>query len=178
MNSPETEAKIIKNQSKGYGYTYNNLADLARAGVDIPPMKTQIVEGREYVFALIDGEWIQGAQVIDIDMKGMNAAQAYGSALTYARRYTVQLVKGIACDDDDKLEAHSADDRKQANSKPAKNYPKNNIDFQEIRDQCAIIDDIESLKALYESLKKEGMSPAQETYINKIISKRKQELEH
>ena len=69
MNSP----KIIKNQSKGYGYTYNNLADLAKAGVEIPPMKTAIVEGREYVFAKIGDEWIQGAQVIDIDMKGMNA---------------------------------------------------------------------------------------------------------
>ena len=65
MSSP----KIIKNQSKGYGYTYNNLADLARAGVEIPPMKTAIVEGREYVFAKIGDEWIQGAQVIDIDME-------------------------------------------------------------------------------------------------------------
>ena len=81
MSSP----KIIKNQSKGYGYTYNNLADLARAGVEIPPMKTAIVEGREYVFAKLGDEWIQGAQVIDIDMKGMNAAQAYGSATTNSK---------------------------------------------------------------------------------------------
>ena len=154
MNSP----KVIKNQSKGYGYTYNNLADLARAGVEIPPMKTAIVEGREYVFAKIGDEWIQGAQVIDIDMKGMNAAQAYGSALTYARRYTVQLVMGIACDD--------------------KTYPKGNIDFQALRDECAIIDDVESLKDLYERIKKDGISPAQEKYVNEIINKRKKELEH
>ena len=174
MSSP----KVIKNQSKGYGYTYNNLADLARAGVEIPPMKTAIVEGREYVFAKIADEWIQGAQVIDIDMKGMNAAQAYGSALTYARRYTVQLVMGIACDDDDKLEAHTADDRKQANSKPAKTYPKGNIDFQALRDEGAIIDDVESLKDLYERIKKDGISPAQEKYVNEIINKRKKELEH
>lgn len=182
MNSPKTpnsgSPKVIKNQSKGYGYTYNNLADLARAGVEIPPMKTAIVEGREYVFAKIGDEWIQGAQVIDIDMKGMNAAQAYGSALTYARRYTVQLVMGIACDDDDKLEAHTADDRKNANSKPAKTYPKGNIDFQALRDECAIIDDVESLKDLYERIKKDGISPAQEKYVNEIINKRKKELEH
>lgn len=180
MNSPKTPSnsspKIIKNKSKGYGYTYNNLADLARAGVEIPPMKTAIVEGREYVFAKIGDEWIQGAQVIDIDMKGMNAAQAYGSALTYARRYTVQLVMGIACDDDDKLEAHTADDRKQANN--SKTYPKGNIDFQALRDACAIIDDVESLKDLYERVKKPGISPAQEKYVNEIINKRKKELEH
>ena len=111
-------------------------------------------------------------------MKGMNAAQAYGSALTYARRYTVQLVMGIACDDDDKLEAHTADDRKQANSKPAKTYPKGNIDFQALRDECAIIDDVESLKDLYERIKKDGISPAKEKYVNEIINKRKKELEH
>lgn len=178
MNSPKTPSnsspKVIKNQSKGYGYTYNNLADLARAGVDIPPMKTAIVEGREYVFAKIGDEWIQGAQVIDIDMKGMNAAQAYGSALTYARRYTVQLVMGIACDDDAKLEAHSAEDRtRNTNTK----YPKNNIDFQEVRDQCKIIDDLESLQDLYKSLHVEKMTPAQQNAINGIINNRKKELE-
>ena len=172
MSSPAS--KIIKNQSKGYGYTYNNLADLARAGVEIPPMKTQIVEGREYVYAKIGDEWIQGAQVIDIEMKGMNAAQAYGSALTYARRYTVQLVMGIACDDDDKLEAHSADDRKNANMK---SYPKNNIDFQAIRDECKMIDDLESLQDLYKSLHVEKMTPAQQNAINGIINNRKKELE-
>lgn len=187
MNSPKTPSnsspKIIKNQSKGYNYTYNNLADLAKAGVEIPPMKTAIVEGREYVFAKIGDEWIQGARVIGIEMNNMNAAQAYGSALTYARRYTVQLVMGIACDDDDKLEAHTADDRKNANSKPAKKqstktYPKNNIDFQEIRDNCKIIDDLDSLQDYYKGLHVEKMSPAQQNAINGIINNRKKELEH
>ncbi len=173
MSSPNNQ--IVKNASKGYGYTYSNLADLAKAGIEIPPMKTQRIDGIEYVFALIDGEWIQGAQVIDMEMKGMNAAQAYGSALTYARRYTVQLVKGIACDDDDKVEQDGAE-RKRA-GQTSRDYKKGNIDFQEIRDQVAIIDDVESLKGLYESLKKEGMSPAQEKYINAIINKRKTELE-
>ena len=93
---------IVKNASKGYGYTYSNLADLAKAGIEIPPMKTQHIDGEEYVFALVDGDWVQGAKVVEMEMKGMNPAQAYGSALTYARRYTPQLVKAIACEDDDK----------------------------------------------------------------------------
>jgi hypothetical protein len=38
------------------------------------------------------------------DNKTMNDAQLYGSAITYARRYTAMLFFGIACDDDDKLE--------------------------------------------------------------------------
>lgn len=165
MNSNK---QIVKNASQGYGYSYSNLADLAKAGIEIPVMKTQRVDGDEYVFALIDGEWIQGAKVIEMEMKGMNAAQAYGSALTYARRYTVQLVKGIACDDDDKVEADGA--AKRVDNKNSK------LDFDKIREQLDMLDDIESVKAYYEELKKIHQSPAQEKYINGMFNKKKAQL--
>lgn len=161
--------KIIKNASKGYGYTYSNLADLARAGIDIPPMKTEKVGEDEYVFAKIGNEWIQGAKVVEMEMKGMNAAQAYGSALTYARRYTVQLVMGIACDDDDKIEQDGEARRKEVKT--------NRIDFNEVREAIKIIDDVASLQDYYKSLGVEHMSEAQQKYINGIIGKRKKELE-
>lgn len=160
--------QIVKNASQGYGYSYSNLADLAKAGIEIPVMKTQRVDGDEYVFALIDGEWIQGAKVIEMEMKGMNAAQAYGSALTYARRYTVQLVKSIACDDDDKVEADGA--AKRVDNKNSK------LDFDKIREQLDMLDDIESVKAYYEELKKIHQSPAQEKYINGMFNKKKAQL--
>ena len=165
-------SKIVKNASKGYGYTYSNLADLAKAGIEIPPMKTEKIGDDEYVFAKIGGEWIQGAKVVEMEMKGMNAAQAYGSALTYARRYNVQLVMGIACDDDDKIEKDG-----DARKKEVKAYPKGNIDFQEVRDEAKMIDDLESLHELYQRLHVEKMSPAQQKYINGIINQRKKELE-
>lgn len=165
-------SQIVKNASKGYGYTYSNLADLAKAGVTIPPMKTEKIGDDEYVFAKIGDEWIQGAKVVEMEMKGMNAAQAYGSALTYARRYTVQLVMGIACDDDDKIEKDG-----DARKKEAKTYPKGNIDFQEVRDEAKMIDDLDSLHELYQRLHVEKMSPAQQKYINGIINQRKKELE-
>ena len=160
--------QIVKNASQGYGYSYSNLADLAKAGIEIPVMKTQRVDGDEYVFALIDGEWIQGAKVIEMEMKGMNAAQAYGSALTYARRYTVQLVKGIACDDDEKVEADGA--AKRVDNKNSK------LDFDKIREQLDMLDDIESVKAYYEELKKIHQSPAQGKYINGMFNKKKAQL--
>lgn len=160
--------QIVKNASQGYGYSYSNLADLAKAGIEIPVMKTQRVDGDEYVFALIDGEWVQGAKVIEMEMKGMNAAQAYGSALTYARRYTVQLVKGIACDDDDKVEADGA--AKRVDNKNSK------LDFDKIREQLDMLDDLASVKAYYEELKKIHQSPAQEKYINGMFNKKKAQL--
>ena len=160
--------QIVKNASQGYGYSYSNLADLAKAGIEIPVMKTQRVDGDEYVFALIDGEWIQGAKVIEMEMKGMNAAQAYGSALTYARRYTVQFVKGIACDDDDKVEADGA--AKRVDNKNSK------LHIDKIREHLDMHDDIESVKAYYEELKKIHQSPAQEKYINGMFNKKKAQL--
>ena len=164
-----TSKQIVKNASKGYGYTYSNLADLAKAGIEIPPMKTQRIDGEEYVFAKVGDEWLQGAKVVEMEMKGMNAAQAYGSALTYARRYTVQLVMAIACDDDDKVEQDGEARRKESGNQ-------NRIDFDKVREACQAIDDLESLGDYYKSLNVSKMSPAQQKYINSIINKRKAEL--
>lgn len=165
-----TNKQIVKNASKGYGYTYSNLADLAKAGIEIPPMKTEKIDGDEYVFAKVGDEWIQGAKVVEMEMKGMNPAQAYGSALTYARRYTVQLVMAIACDDDDKVEQDGEARRKEYNNQ-------SRIDFQEVRDQVKIIDDMESLQALYKELSAEKLTEKQQAVINRIINERKKELE-
>lgn len=160
--------QIVKNASQGYGYSYSNLADLARADIEIPIMKTQRIDGEEYVFAFVNGEWLQGAKVVEMEMKGMNAAQAYGSALTYARRYTVQLVKAVACDDDDKVEADGA--AKRVDNKNSK------LDFDQIREQLDMLDDLESVKAYYAELKKIHQSPAQEKYINGMFNKKKAQL--
>lgn len=160
--------KIVKNASKGYGYTYSNLADLAKAGIEIPPMKTQRIDGDEYVFALVDGEWIQGAKVVEMEMKGMNPAQAYGSALTYARRYTTQLVQAIACDDDDKIEKDGS--ARRVDNKNSR------LDFDEIREHLDTLDDLEGVKAYYAELKKIHQSEAQAKYINGMFNKKKKEL--
>lgn len=97
---------IVSTASQAYGYNYASLADIVKQlNKPLPKMRTKMVEGVQFVEYLdTDGTWQQGAEVVVPDMKGSNAAQAYGSALTYARRYTVQLALGLACDDDQKLE--------------------------------------------------------------------------
>lgn len=168
----ENNNKIVKNASKGYNYKYSNLADLARAGVEIPPMRTERVDGYEYVFAKVGNEWIQGARVVELTTNGMNPAQAYGAALTYARRYTVQLVQAIACDDDDALEAHTAEDRKNF-SKAKTNY---GINFDEVKEALEVIDDSESLKAYYEEIKAKNLSDKQMAAINRMFNQAKGRL--
>ena len=168
----ENNNQIVKNASKGYNYKYSNLADLARAGVEIPPMRTERVDGYEYVFAKVGNEWIQGARVVELTTNGMNPAQAYGAALTYARRYTVQLVQAIACDDDDALEAHTAEDRKNF-SKAKTNY---GINFDEVKEALEVIDDSESLKAYYEEIKAKNLSDKQMAAINRMFNQAKGRL--
>ena len=168
----ENNNQIVKNASKGYNYKYSNLADLARAGVEIPPMRTERVDGYEYVFAKVGNEWIQGARVVELTTNGMNPAQAYGAALTYARRYTVQLVQAIACDDDDALEAHTAEDRKNF-SKAKTNY---GINFDELKEALEVIDDAESLKSYYEEIKAKNLSDKQMAAINRMFNQAKGRL--
>lgn len=48
------------------------------------------------------GEWISGNCELSISTNGrVNAAQAAGSAITYARRYGLAAIVGLATDDDD-----------------------------------------------------------------------------
>lgn len=115
--------KLIGNKSSGYNYKYTSLGDLVLAGVTLPPMRvavlvdgeqTPILDGNgqpiEYIEAYVGNEWIRGARIVVPSGNKMNEAQAYGSALTYARRYTALTVLGIACDDDNKIEVHSKEE--------------------------------------------------------------------
>ena len=114
--------KIIGNKSTGYNYSYTSLADLVIAGYDLPMMRVAVLTNDAGEPVIVDGapveyiemqrpignafEWVRGARVV-IPKKNntsMNEAQLYGSAITYARRYTAMMMFGIACDDDDKLE--------------------------------------------------------------------------
>jgi hypothetical protein len=120
----EEKIKIVGTKSNGYNYKYTSLGDLALSGVDIPPMRVAtlvdgngtpvIVDGQpvEYVEALVNEEWIRGARIVIPKESKMNAAQLYGSALTYARRYTALTVLGIVTDDDSKLEVRTEADQK------------------------------------------------------------------
>lgn len=98
--------KIVKNNSEGYGYNYASLSDIAKQGYEIPKMKVGIHDGSDYIYYYDKelNEWIQGAKVVVPQSKGMNEAQMYGSALTYARRYTALLSLQLACEDDKQIE--------------------------------------------------------------------------
>lgn len=110
---------VIKNNSKGYGYNYASLADIDRQGIEIPKMQTKLVEGIEFVFYYDKelNEWLQGAQIVIPEGKGMNKAQLYGSALSYARRYTTLMAAQLSCSDDALIENLNADGTRKDSKK-------------------------------------------------------------
>ena len=87
--------KIIKTDSKAYGYNYASLTDIVRQGYELPKMKTGTEDGKEYVYYYdVDlKEWIRGAQVVIPQLKGGNASQQYGAALTSKIRYSMNLFR-------------------------------------------------------------------------------------
>lgn len=108
-------SNIVQNNSKGYGYNYASLADLAlhleKNGKKIPQMRTAVEytpDGRRFEFIEYLDEkqnaWTRGATIVIPDGKGMNAAQLYASGVTYARRVTLQLAESLATTDDSLVE--------------------------------------------------------------------------
>lgn len=120
MTEPtKSEQNVVRTASKAgsgsYGFSYASLSDLAKQGVKIPKMRVAVIDGQQFVEYFDGKDWQIGAQVVtDFESRGMNKAQAYGSALTYARRYTVQLAECVAVDDDKNVE----------NAKPEPSSPK------------------------------------------------------
>ena len=117
----EKNGTIVQNKEQAYGYKYSSLASLYDAGINIPQMRIDATG--EFVEYLKGGEWLRGAKIVVPEMKGMNAAQAYGSALTYARRYTVMMAESVVCTDDQLLETQ-APEKKPAPKPTPKEEPK------------------------------------------------------
>ena len=154
------EKKIVKSNSKAYGYNYASLADIVNQGFDLPTMETRNIDGQTFMGWLDDkNEWHQGAPLIVPEMKGMNAAQAMGSALTYARRYTAQMALRLACDDDAKLEKSSPTPTKATK-----------MDFNAVRAKVAVIETISELETYWKEL---HLTPKQQEVLKPIFSQRR-----
>lgn len=73
-----------------------------------------------------EDEWLQGCKVVDATLYGVkNPAQEQGSALTYARRYSLLMAFGLATEDDDAQSLSKPKEVKPMTMDEAKNYTLN-----------------------------------------------------
>ena len=98
----------IRKNSQGYGYKYTDLAEIHRHMEEVGFSYYQEIEtvgDEDYVIThILDAtdkviRKCRGCRVVKVS--GKNPAQDYGSALTYARRYSLLLAFGLATADDD-----------------------------------------------------------------------------
>ena len=111
--------KIQKNlpavgkDSKGYGYDYASLGEvisklypiMTTEGVCVSQILDESVSGGPAITTMLmhsSGQWLSGTYPLaEAGMKGVNSAQQFGAAITYARRYGLLAVIGVPVVDDD-----------------------------------------------------------------------------
>ena len=109
----EEKETVLKKKKDGYGYKYTELSEihnyLEKNGMKYyQEIETNSINGQDYIltYRYIDGKWEEkpkrGCKIVDATLSGIkNPAQEQGSALTYARRYSLLMAFGLATEDDD-----------------------------------------------------------------------------
>ena len=99
---------IIKKNSNGHNYKYADLAETHRFLEESGQRYYQeidVVDGIDYIVTICTdatGKELRRCRGCRIPhLSGKNAAQELGSAITYARRYSLWMAYGLATSDDD-----------------------------------------------------------------------------
>lgn len=126
----QSEINNPKKSKQGHGYKYAELAQiielsrepLATNGLAVAQYCTAI-DGQSYLVTQMihsSGQWLRGYYPLEkAGMRAVNDAQQMGAAMTYARRYNLAAMLGVAQEDDD---AASLGNQRQ---QPRNNAPQN-----------------------------------------------------
>lgn len=108
----QSEINNPKKSKQGHGYKYAELAQiielsrepLATNGLAVAQYCTAI-DGQSYLVTQMihsSGQWLRGYYPLEkAGMRAVNDAQQMGAAMTYARRYNLAAILGVAQEDDD-----------------------------------------------------------------------------
>ena len=168
---------------RGYSYQYTDLAQIHEYLESMGwtyEATIKRVEGDDYMFITkIDekgekSEPMQEAKIPQVQLSDRsNPAQEYGSALTYARRYSLLMAYGLATEDDDATSLN----RPKNGDQSASEYKK--LSFDDIREELKVIDDLDSVNAYAREVaaKFPKMTENQRNAVAKIFDEKRKEFE-
>ena len=139
---PEIKKNKKVNAGK-YSYNYAELATIIKlinpilSKHDLSIVQPLCKEGIETILMHSSGQWIKSFHALPDPNRAK--AQEFGSAITYARRYSYGAMVGVATEDDD-------DGRAAHNSKPVKSNMKNTVAKNQSRNGNMIQDEMTVLK--------------------------------
>lgn len=177
------ETNLQKNKD-GDGYKYTDLAEVHEY-LERNNMKyyqyIEIINGNDYIMTvpIIDGkaqEPRRGVRVVNAVLSGIkNPAQEQGSAITYARRYSLLMAFGLATEDNDaqvltrknvKQVTNKKEEKKKINANLTEiDKPMNFGKYKEKTWVEVYINDIEYLESLIANCKSEK---GKEVYTNMV----------
>ena len=146
----------VKKNSNGYNYKYADLAQIHEELENQGITYYQYIDydqnaDADYIYTVIikdekESSPRRGCRVIIGHEAKMSAAQAQGSALTYARRYSLLMALGWATEDDDGASAG-----KQMPNQVSR-LGGNKVNFVEVREKLTEIDNLEELKQVKQEI--------------------------
>ena len=172
----ENNKTTVAKTKDGYGYKYTDLAQIHEYLESINARYIQVIkriDNDDYVMTKRcfndnwEEEWLQGSKVVDAVLNGIkNPAQEQGSALTYARRYSLLMAFGLATEDDD------------AQSLSKEKTTKKQTSSKATTDQITRIESLyteEEIKKALDIVKKKDIKELTVAEASSLISKRKGE---
>lgn len=179
----------VKKLSNGYSYKYSDLAtihdELEKQEITYSQeIKYNSEAQADYIWTtlVIDGEKqtpVCGCRVITGKLQGGNPAQEQGSALTYARRYSLLMALGWATEDDDAASVGVAPQQPQQ-KQHYQGHADGRLDFDSLKSWLEKIDTVEEVKAAKEKCleKYPKMTDKQRNAVNRIFSERIDQIEY
>ena len=183
------QAKLpaVGKDSKGYGYEYASLPEVCNkvyplmneADLSVSQILDESMAGGPAMTTIImheSGQWISGTYPLaEAGMKGVNSAQQFGAAITYARRYGLLAVLGIPVADDDAACLSEKPDNK---SKPAGNKSKaKEPTVGELASALNAATSMTEVKGVWAQVEKMSMSDDDRAYLTDLGSKAKKRIQ-
>lgn len=140
----------LPKKKSGYNYKYCELSQIQEYLEENGMSYYQYInteDGDDYIYTvpIIDGEEKparRGCRVVSAPLSGKsNAAQEQGSAITYARRYSLLMAFGLATEDDDA----------ESLTRPAQPAQKPQQATQKAAEEIITAKDVETLRGLFKS---------------------------